>query len=92
MVTQEAWIDRTGSTSSLDVYGFMSHEAIKGAQESDKIYCACGRIVNLDAAMVKLKQRLGKEIECARCRNHRIAEEIEDLERIFNDEIEEDAW
>ena len=44
-----------------------------------KIYCSCGRLVDIDRNACKVKKNLHKELECARCRNLRIAREIEFL-------------
>ena len=55
-----------------------------------KALCSCGAIVDLDSNMVQLKQRLGKTIECTRCRNLRISEEMERLNSYYAGEEEED--
>lgn len=54
----------------------------------NKIFCSCGAIAELDSIAIKLKRKLGKEIECRACRNRRIAEELEELKSIYveNDE------
>ncbi len=41
-----------------------------------KFYCSCGRFVDIDSRAVKLKKSLHKDIECAHCRNIRIAHEL----------------
>lgn len=46
--------------------------------DMEKIFCSCGAIAELDSISIKLKQKLGKEIECRACRNRRIAEELEE--------------
>lgn len=48
-----------------------------------KIFCSCGRIVDLDKNEVLVKERLGKDIECIRCRNTRISAEIDSLDAHF---------
>lgn len=59
-----------------------------------KIYCDCGRILDLDSRYFALKQSLNKKVECPCCRNARIAMEIQDLNDHFNPPTEEDpfAW
>ncbi|MDR0524061.1 MAG: hypothetical protein LBG62_06560 [Candidatus Methanoplasma sp.] len=49
-----------------------------------KIYCLCGRIVDLDRASAEMKFRLRKGAECAICRNSRISREIDEIETCFN--------
>ncbi|MDR0509103.1 MAG: hypothetical protein LBG63_04710 [Candidatus Methanoplasma sp.] len=44
-----------------------------------KIYCACGKIVDLDRKEMHLKKSLKKDIECTACRNVRISKEIDFL-------------
>lgn len=41
-----------------------------------KFYCSCGRFVDIDSNVVRLKKRLHKDVECAQCRNIRIAKEL----------------
>ncbi len=41
-----------------------------------KCYCSCGRFADLDSNSVMLKKSLHKGIECAHCRNIRIAKEL----------------
>ncbi|MGI6472274.1 MAG: hypothetical protein ACOX1N_04335 [Candidatus Methanomethylophilaceae archaeon] len=50
------------------------------------VYCECGRLVWLDRTAMNLKLSMGKPLECSRCRNKRISEEIELLDRHFNGE------
>ncbi len=45
-----------------------------------KIYCSCGRLADIDRNAFRVKRDLHKDLECARCRNLRIAREIERLE------------
>jgi len=45
-----------------------------------KIYCECGRIVDIDRQEYETKVRLHKKIECAFCRNVRIAKELSMLD------------
>ncbi|MEM0448688.1 MAG: hypothetical protein QW520_02575 [Methanomassiliicoccales archaeon] len=55
-----------------------------------KILCSCGVIAEIDSRMVGVKSRLGKSLECRRCRNERIAREREELEKHFLGEERED--
>ncbi len=55
-----------------------------------KVYCECGSIVDLDRSFINLKRKLGKPIECPSCRNNRISQDIENLDRHFIGEDEED--
>lgn len=54
-----------------------------GPNSMNKALCGCGAIADLDSEVVKRKHGLGKRVECTRCRNRRIAEEKEALERHF---------
>lgn len=50
------------------------------------VYCECGRIVWLDRSAMRLKLNMGKNLECTSCRNKRISDEIEILDRHFDGE------
>jgi len=50
------------------------------------VYCECGRIVWLDRLEMGLKLSIGKKLECTHCRNRRISEEIDSLNRHFSGE------
>lgn len=50
------------------------------------VYCECGRIVWLDRSEMGLKLSIGKKLECTYCRNRRISEEIDSLNRHFSGE------
>jgi len=50
------------------------------------VYCECGRIVWLDRLEMGLKLRIGKSLECITCRNKRISDDIDTLNRHFNGE------
>ncbi|MGE0015035.1 MAG: hypothetical protein AB7S83_02470 [Candidatus Methanomethylophilaceae archaeon] len=50
------------------------------------VYCECGRIVWLDRSEMGLKLSIGKKLECTCCRNRRISEEIDSLNRHFSGE------
>ena len=50
-----------------------------GPRSLVKIYCACGRIVDLDKKIMSVKKSLKKDLECTICRNARISMEIDIL-------------
>lgn len=54
------------------------------AQNLTKIYCACGRIVDLDKSTIVIKCSLKKEVECTVCRNIRISRDIDILNAHFD--------
>lgn len=72
---------RTYRTCTLDTVGSRSFL---------KIYCSCGRIVGLDKNEMQIKKKLGKDLECARCRNIRISCEIDELNACFDGTFFED--
>ena len=51
--------------------------------EFTKIFCNCGRIVDIDTFTYRRRLQMHKNIECATCRNRRIAEEIEHLDEHY---------
>lgn len=55
-----------------------------GPNSFKKIYCTCGRIVDIDRGEFETKIRLHKTIECAYCRNIRIARERDELDEHYN--------
>lgn len=64
-----------------------------GPNLMNKALCGCGAIADLDTDIVRRKHDLGKRVECSRCRNRRIAEEKEALDRHFqglDDEVQEE--
>lgn len=65
-----------------------------GPNSMNKALCGCGALMDLDADMLQRKKGMGKRVECARCRNRRVAEEREALERHFQglDGQEQEAW
>ena len=66
---------------------------VAGLSRMKKIYCRCGRIIGLDSSQVKLKMKLGKELECTECRNVRISKDIDEMNRHFDgDFIETDDY
>jgi len=63
-----------------------------GPRSFVKIYCACGKIVDLDKRKIMIKRSLKKNIECTSCRNARISKEIDFLNEHFEGIVlEEDA-
>ena len=48
-----------------------------------KIFCACGRIVDIDTQTYRRRLSMHKDIECVTCRNSRIAAEIENLDEHY---------
>ena len=62
---------------------------VAGLSRMKKIYCRCGRIIGLDSAEMKLKLKLGKELECTECRNARISRDIDELNELFSGECVE---
>lgn len=91
------WVDQgLGGSRRTQYMGEMQEPTPRNLQEcfsslaTRKALCACGAIVDLDSNTVQLKQRLGKKVECTRCRNLRISEEMEGLERHFTGEEGED--
>lgn len=66
-----------------------SYDLMFGSYQKSKALCSCGKIVEMDSTVVRLKRRLGKEIECRTCRNDRIGRDIEALETHFWGEEDE---
>ena len=62
---------------------------VAGISKMKDIYCRCGCIIRLDSAEMKIKQKLGKELECTNCRNARISREIDELNSVFEPQTEE---
>jgi hypothetical protein len=44
---------------------------------TSKALCACGALVEIDRSVLKTKKALGKPVECRRCRNERVARDLE---------------
>ena len=55
-----------------------------GSRSFVKVYCSCGRIVDLDKKMMAVKRSLKKDVECTACRNARISMEIDFLNEGFD--------
>ena len=70
-------IDLThGGTRALDLPAL-------GKGSMRKIYCTCGRIVDIDSGYFKIRMGLGKSLECSFCRNQRVGREIDELNDHF---------
>lgn len=63
-----------------------------GPCSTKKALCSCGKIAELDMNSISLKRGLKKQVECSACRNRRVAEEYERLERHFQGLDEEDDY
>jgi DNA-directed RNA polymerase subunit RPC12/RpoP len=59
-----------------------------------KVLCKnCGAIAEVDLRVATTKKQLGKLIECRSCRQRRVAREMEEMEKHFTGEDEnEEAW
>ena len=71
------------SNSSATVF------SVPGIGRMKKIYCSCGCIIGLDSAQMNLKLKLGKELECTKCRNSRISRDIDEINAHFSGPEEE---
>lgn len=56
-----------------------------------KVYCGCGRILDLDCGYMSRRLSLNKDLECPVCRNARISREIDELNALYSPE-EADDW
>ena len=65
---------------------------VDGLGRMKKIYCKCGCIIGLDSSQMKLKLKLGKELECTECRNARISKDIDELNMHFSGETADSEW
>ena len=65
---------------------------VDGLSRMKKIYCKCGCIIGLDSSQMKLKLKLGKELECTQCRNARISKDIDELNMHFSGETVDTEW
>lgn len=65
-----------------NTYHFRLFEYIES--DFDKFYCSCGRIVDLDSKSIRLKRLLDKPIQCCRCRNIRISQELDSLDANYS--------
>jgi hypothetical protein len=59
--------------------------------ETSRILCSCGAVTELDRSVVGIKHKLGKTVECRKCRNARIAREKEEEDIAFTG-IKEEEW
>lgn len=55
-----------------------------GIENFTKIYCSCGRIVDIDSQTYIRRSAMHKTIECAHCRNERISAEFDLLDEHYN--------
>jgi hypothetical protein len=60
--------------------------------ETSRILCSCGAVTELDRSVVGIKQKLGKTVECRKCRNARIAREKEEEDIAFTGIKEDEEW
>jgi len=62
-----------------------------GPYSKNKALCGCGALMDIDAEVQRRKLNLGKRVECRECRNRRIAQEHDDLEKHYLglDDLEE---
>ena len=63
--------------------GSVSPFSDTGLTEFTKIYCSCGRFVDIDSQTYRRRTMMQKPIECTYCRNSRIAAEIESLDEHY---------
>jgi len=47
---------------------------------TSKALCACGALMEMDRSVLKTKRALGKQVECRRCRNERVARDLDEPE------------
>ncbi len=59
---------------------------------TSRILCLCGAVVELDRSAVGIKHKLGKTVECRKCRNARIAREKEEEDMAFSGIKDEEDW
>ena len=60
--------------------------------EMTVIICdSCRMPVDLDSASVAVKRKLNKRVECAICRNRRVASDHDLLMRVFDGIVEEET-
>ena len=78
--TSDSYVSGGEKLHSLDVFSPKSMMSV---------YCECGRIVVLDRAEMKLKLSLGKDLQCMKCRNIRISQDIDYLNALFDGTLEE---
>lgn len=75
-------LQNSGSYASHE--GYLRTLDVMAEASMMSVYCSCGRIVVLDRSEMRLRLRLGKELECTSCRNRRISEEIDEMDSHFN--------
>ena len=55
-----------------------------GLDSFTKIYCSCGRFVDIGRETYRRRVALHKPVECNRCRNLRISMELDALDEHYN--------
>jgi hypothetical protein len=60
--------------------------------ETSRVLCSCGAVTELDRSVVGIKHKLGKTVECRKCRNARIAREKEEEDIAFTGIKEDEEW
>ena len=55
-----------------------------GLEDFTKIYCSCGRIVDIDTQTYCRRLMMHKPVECYHCRNIRISAELDMLDEHYN--------
>jgi len=63
-------------TNTQNITGIRTLDNV-GTRSLVKIYCACGKIVDLDRKNMNVKKSLKKDLECPACRNMRIGKDID---------------
>lgn len=76
--------NRIASGSHASEKGYLRTLDTLAEESMMSVYCTCGRIVILDRSEMKVRLKLGKELECTSCRNRRIAREIDVMNDHFN--------
>jgi|GEM_PF-958609 hypothetical protein len=59
---------------------------------TSRVLCSCGVVVELDRSVVGIKHKLGKTVECRKCRNARIAREKEEEDIAFTGTKDDEEW
>jgi ribosomal protein S27E len=63
----------------------MNDQVVFGKVATTRVLCKCGAVAELDRSVLKTKRYLGKNVECRRCRNNRIAREKDELDKEYFD-------
>jgi hypothetical protein len=70
---------------SVGQLAMVNGPAVFGTVAMTRVLCKCGAVAELDRSVLKTKRYLGKNVECRRCRNIRIAREKEELDKEYFD-------